>query len=101
MASSAPTALVVGMGTQMGYGLASTFAHAGYFVHLVSRTQSTLEAFASSLEEVEGSGGAGWTALDAHDVDGLQQAIVELGDERGAIDVVIWNAADPDDRGFA
>eukprot|EP01045_Picozoa_sp_COSAG04_P043628 COSAG04_NODE_14388_length_569_cov_0.804671_1_plen_98_part_10 len=75
MASSAPTALVVGMGTQMGYGLASTFAHAGYFVHLVSRTQSTLEAFASSLEEVEGSGGAGWTALDAHDVDGLQQAM--------------------------
>lgn len=47
-----------------------------------------------------GGYGAGCTALDAHDTAALTRVIDALGRERGRIDVLVYNAVDPEDRGF-
>lgn len=96
---SSGTAMVIGMGTGMGYGVAKAFCKAGFHVHLVSRTAATLEGFAKHLT---GEGfSADWTALDAHDVGAMTTCINAVGEARGGIDVLVHNPADSTDAGFA
>ncbi len=90
-------AIVTGASRGIGEAIARAFAAHGATVVLSSRTQETLDAVASSINEEQAGVGGGGRALaiacHAGKPDALEALFARVEDELGRIDVLVNNAA--------
>jgi 2,4-dienoyl-CoA reductase [(3E)-enoyl-CoA-producing], peroxisomal len=84
-------ALVTGGGSGIGRGIADTLAALGAHVVLASRKQERVDAAAAEIRAAGGK--ASGVALDVRDHDRVRQVIEAVRQERGAIDLLVNNAA--------
>jgi NAD(P)-dependent dehydrogenase (short-subunit alcohol dehydrogenase family) len=83
-------ALVTGANRGIGRGLVDALASAGAIVAVTARTQSDADAVAT---EVRGAGGdASAHALDVSDVASIRDAVDEVVERHGRVDVLVPNA---------
>lgn len=85
------TALVTGAGRGIGRAIANELAKASVSVALVARSQNELEETATSLRRLGGT--ASVIKADIGDPDQLLQAVKQVRDEFGVVDILINNAA--------
>ena len=87
---SKPVIIIVGAGPGVGSATARRFAAAGYDLGLVARDAQRLESFAAEL----GRDGAkvGWAAVDIADSVALDQALRQMVEHTGRVDVLVHNA---------
>jgi 3-oxoacyl-[acyl-carrier protein] reductase len=89
-ALSEQTALVTGGSRGIGKAIATRLAIAGVNVALTSRTLADAEAVA---KEITAAGGRAFAlALDVSDTESIQQAIAEVKERTGRLDILINNA---------
>lgn len=84
-------ALVTGAGQGLGKAIAKEFAHEGASVALVERNEQTLEEAVADIRESGGE--ANGYALDVTDYDAYEEAMADVVDRFGRLDVLINNAA--------
>jgi NAD(P)-dependent dehydrogenase (short-subunit alcohol dehydrogenase family) len=84
------TALVTGAGSGIGKGAALKLALGGAFVGLLGRTESELE---ETLGLIRAAGGDGMVLIaDVSQAAAMEEAIAQLVDLRGGLDIVVANA---------
>jgi len=91
MTASTPCALVTGASTGIGKATALAFAHAGFDLVLVSRSQGKLSELAEQIAQL-GKGQAQAIAIDLANVNKVRAAISEAFSQFGRIDVLVNNA---------
>jgi len=83
-------AVVLGVGPGLGAAVARRFAHEGFAVGLMARSEESLSA---AREEVEGAGGTALAVeVDATDPTSVAQAFDEVRDALGDPGVFVYNA---------
>ena len=83
-------AVVLGVGPGLGAAVARRFAHEGFAVGLMARSEESLSA---AREEVEGAGGTALAVeVDATDPTSVAQASDEVRDALGDPGVFVYNA---------
>jgi len=85
------TFLSIGTGPGVGVASAARFAAEGFHTVLSSRTPAKLQAFADAFRQAGGSGET--MQVDASDAASIQSLITTVLAQRGAIDVLHYNAA--------
>jgi NAD(P)-dependent dehydrogenase (short-subunit alcohol dehydrogenase family) len=85
------TALIVGVGPGLGLALAEAFARDGHPVALFGRDAARLEKHAAELTSQGLAAGAYQT--DAGNPEALRAALGQAVDDRGAPEVLVYNAA--------
>lgn len=90
MTSSQQTALVTGANKGIGFETARQLAQQGFTVWLGARDQARGEA---AEKELADDGDARFVHLDVTDEDSIRAAAKRIGDETGALDVLVNNAA--------
>ncbi|GAB2682060.1 SDR family NAD(P)-dependent oxidoreductase [Nocardia goodfellowii] len=78
-------AVVYGAAGKMGGAVARAFAREGAYVHLVGRTQSTLEAVAEEITELGGRATA--ARIDVFDQDAVEAHADRVVEQAGSLDV--------------
>lgn len=86
---SSPLVLIVGGGPRLGGAVARRFGRDGYDVGLIARDEQRLAALAKGLD-ADGIS-ASWRSADVSDADALAEAIGDLVEQAGRIDVVLHN----------
>ncbi|HWD61242.1 MAG TPA: SDR family NAD(P)-dependent oxidoreductase [Humibacter sp.] len=86
-----PTIAIVGAGSGLGRSIAKVFGDNGFSVALVSRTQETLHALATELNEA-GIEAAGFTA-DVMDPASVAGAFDRIKERFGGVDVLEYSPA--------
>ncbi len=90
MSLKGQVALVTGAGSGIGKGAALKLAQEGAKIGVLSRTSTQIAEVAATIRE---AGGEALTlTADVSDPEGLQQAITQLGETFGRIDIVVANA---------
>ena len=89
------TAVIIGAGAGLGFGLAKKFKNEGFSVILVARNERSLKEMSEQLGE-----NVFYKIADASDSENLKAAIAEIKNEYGTPDVVIYNVGitTPDDE---
>lgn len=83
-------ALVTGAASGIGQAIAVGFAHAGA---RVIATDISAERCAETLAQIRAAGGEGWAfALDVSDADAAAALAGSVGEDIGAVDIVVNNA---------
>jgi NAD(P)-dependent dehydrogenase (short-subunit alcohol dehydrogenase family) len=90
MTSSQRTALVTGANKGIGFETARQLAQEGFTVWLGARDQGRGEA---AEKELADDGDVRFVRLDVTDEDSIRAAAERVGDETGALDVLVNNAA--------
>lgn len=80
------TAVIIGAGSGLGFGLAKKFKNEDFTVVLVARNERSLKKMAEQLGD-----NVFYKAADASDTLTLKQAIEEIKNEYGTPDAVIYN----------
>jgi NAD(P)-dependent dehydrogenase (short-subunit alcohol dehydrogenase family) len=83
------TALVTGANKGIGFETARQLAQLGFTVWLGCRDQERGEA---AVKELAGDGDVRLVSLDVTDTESVRAAAVRIGDETGALDVLVNNA---------
>ena len=86
------TAVVVGGGTGLGYGMATGLAEVGANVVLVSRRQNVLDKSASQIAEATGNENVVGIAADITSVANINDLVNKACDKFGQIDILINGA---------
>jgi NAD(P)-dependent dehydrogenase (short-subunit alcohol dehydrogenase family) len=89
MNSTKQTALVTGANKGLGFETARQLAQQGFTVWLGSRDQARGESAAQALAD---DGDVRVVSLDVTDAESVSAAVVRIGDETGALDVLVNNA---------
>lgn len=89
------TAVIIGAGSGLGFGLARKFKNENFTVVLVARNEASLKEMADQLGE-----NVSYKSADASDTENLIKAIEDIKKEFGTPDVVIYNVGitTPDDE---
>ena len=92
------TAVIIGAGSGLGFGLAKKFRNEGFSVILVARNEQSLKEMTEQLGK-----GVFYKVADVSDTENLRKAIDEIKKEYGTPDVVIYNVGitTPDDENLA
>lgn len=90
MNTTKQTALVTGANKGIGFETARQLAQRGFTVWLGSRDQERGESAAKDLAD---DGDVRFVSLDVTDEQSVRAAAVRIGDETGALDVLVNNAA--------
>ena len=80
------TAIIIGAGSGLGFGLAKKFKNERFKVVLVARNEQSLKEMSEQLGE-----NVFYKAADASEPENLKKAIEEIKNEYGTPDVVIYN----------
>ena len=80
------TAVVIGAGSGLGFGLAKKFRNEGFKVVLVARNERSLKGMSEQLGE-----NVFYKTADASEPENLKKAIEEIKNEYGTPDAVIYN----------
>ena len=80
------TAVVIGAGSGLGFGLAKKFKNEGFKVVLVARNEQSLKEMTEQLGE-----DVVYKTADASDEETLKRTIDEIKNESGTPDVVLYN----------
>ena len=80
------TAVVMGAGSGLGFGLAKKFKKEGFNIVLMARNESSLKEMAEKLGE-----NVFYKTADASNSENLRKAIEEIKNEYGTPDAVIYN----------
>ena len=80
------TAVVIGAGSGLGFGLAKKFKNEGFKVVLVARNEHSLKEMTEQLGE-----DVFYKTADASDATNLNKTIEEIKNEYGTPDVVLYN----------
>ena len=80
------TAVVIGAGSGLGFGLAKKFKKEGFNIVLMARNESSLKEMAEKLGE-----NVFYKTVDASNSENLEKAIEEIKNEYGTPDAVIYN----------
>ena len=80
------TAVVIGAGSGLGFGLAKKFRNEGFKVVLVARNEQALKEMSEKLGE-----NVFYQTADASEPENLKKAIEEIKNEYGTPDAVIYN----------
>lgn len=80
------TAVIIGVGSGLGFGLAKKFRNEGFSVILVARNESSLKEMTEQLGD-----DSYYKVADASDAINLRTAIGAIKAEYGTPDVVIYN----------
>ncbi len=86
MSTKKPVAVVVGVGPGIGGALAKRFSADGYAVALLARSRKTSDALARELPDSRA------IECDAGDPDSIAKAFVEVREELGEVEVLLYNA---------
>lgn len=89
---SGKTAVVVGGGTGLGFGMASGFAEAGANVVLVSRRQNMLVESAAQIAETTGNKNVVGIAADITRIENINTLVDKVCDKFGQIDILLNGA---------
>jgi NAD(P)-dependent dehydrogenase (short-subunit alcohol dehydrogenase family) len=89
MNTTKQTALVTGANKGIGFETARQLAQQGFTVWLGSRDHERGE---SAARELANDGDVRFISLDVTDADSVEAAAVRIGDETGALDVLVNNA---------
>ncbi len=90
MSLEGQVALVTGAGSGIGKGAALKLAQEGARIGVLSRTSTQISEVAAAIREAGGEALA--LTADVSDPEALQQAIAQLGEAYGRIDIVVANA---------
>jgi NAD(P)-dependent dehydrogenase (short-subunit alcohol dehydrogenase family) len=89
MRTTNKTALVTGANKGIGFETARQLAQLGFTVWLGSRDQERGEA---AVKELTDDGDVRFVSLDVTDAESVRAAVVRIGEETGALDVLVNNA---------
>jgi NAD(P)-dependent dehydrogenase (short-subunit alcohol dehydrogenase family) len=89
MRTTNKTALVTGANKGIGFETARQLAQLGFTVWLGSRDQERGEA---AVKELTDDGDVRFVSLDVTDTESVRAAVVRIGEETGALDVLVNNA---------
>lgn len=85
-----PVAVVVGVGPGLGAAVARRFAREGYAVGLLARSEASLRAVETEVQQLGGT--AGVFPCNAADADSVKAAFARVRAELGAPEVLVYNA---------
>lgn len=83
--------IIAGVGPGVGMGLATRFARAGFFVHMLARSDGDFPEFVARLRAAGGDGDG--TAVDLVDFAATRAAIERIIARHGPVDLLIYNAS--------
>ena len=86
------TAIVVGGGTGLGFGMASGLAQAGANVVLVSRRQNVIDESAAKIAEATGNANVVGISADITSIENINELVGKVCDKFGQVDVLINGA---------
>jgi NADP-dependent 3-hydroxy acid dehydrogenase YdfG len=86
------TIIIVGMGPGLSMGVAEKFGGMGYRIGMISRTEEKLAKLKEELAQKEIE--AEYAAADVTDEEAFKQALDELKEKLGHVDVLHYNAGD-------
>jgi len=86
-----PNCIIIEAGPGLGEAIARRFGRGGYRIGLIARSAANLKQQVKRLAKHGIS--AAWAKADAGDLYALETAILQIGEEIGDCDVLIYNAA--------
>jgi short-subunit dehydrogenase len=89
--NSAGVCVVVGTGPGIGQAVAKRFGRAGYSLGLIARKKESLDGFVAGMKTVDVDAAA--FVADAEHAPSLVDALTQVHNELGAVDVLVYNAA--------
>jgi len=86
-----PNCIIIGSGPGLGEAIARRFGRGGFAIGLIARSSAKLKDQVKRLKRLGVS--ATWAKADAGDLRALEKAILQIDEEIGPCDVLIYNAA--------
>ena len=91
MSTAAGVCVVVGTGPGIGQAVAKRFGRAGYTLGLIARKKEALDGFVAGMKTVNVEAAA--YVADAEHAPSLVDALTQIHNELGPVDVLVYNAA--------